>query len=77
MDYRALGSSGLKVSPICLGTMLFGTLTDEAEAVHIVDAARRAGVNFIDTAASCAGGLGEAMIGRLLAPDRDRWVVAT
>jgi aryl-alcohol dehydrogenase (NADP+) len=77
VDYRTLGSSGLKVSPICLGTMTFGKYTDEAEAARIVDSARDAGVNFIDTAVSYAGGRGEAIVGDLLATDRDRWVVAT
>lgn len=77
MDYRSLGTSGVKVSPICLGTMLFGSYTDEAEAGRIVGAAREAGVNFIDTAVNYAGGKGEAILGELLASDRDRWVVAT
>jgi aryl-alcohol dehydrogenase-like predicted oxidoreductase len=77
MEYRALGSSGLKVSPICLGTMQFGKQTDEAEAARIVGSAREAGINFIDTAVSYAKGAGETMVGNLLASDRDWWVVAT
>jgi aryl-alcohol dehydrogenase-like predicted oxidoreductase len=77
MKYRALGASGLKVSPICLGTMLFGSQTDEAEAARIVGSARNAGINFIDTAVSYAGGKGEAILGDLLASDRDWWVIAT
>ena len=77
MNYRALGASGLKVSPLCLGTMLFGSLTDEAEAARIVGSARDAGINFIDTAVSYAGGKGEAILGDLLAADRDWWVIAT
>ena len=77
MDYRPLGSSGLKVSPICLGTMQFGAQTDEAEGARIVGSAREAGINFIDTAVSYAKGAGEAMVGNLLASDRDWWVVAT
>ena len=77
MRYRALGASGLKVSPICLGTMLFGSRTDPAEAGRIVDSARDAGINFIDTAVSYAGGRGEEIVGELLASDRDRWVIAT
>lgn len=77
MEYRALGTSGLKVSPICLGTLQFGAQTDQAEAARIVDSARAAGVNFIDTAVSYAGGRGETMVGELLAADRDRWVLAT
>jgi aryl-alcohol dehydrogenase-like predicted oxidoreductase len=77
VNYRALGVSGLKVSPLCLGTMLFGSLTDEAEAARIVGSARDAGINFIDTAVSYAGGKGEAILGDLLAADRDWWVIAT
>lgn len=77
MEYRALGNSGLKVSPICLGTMMFGSYTDKAEAARIVGSARDAGINFIDTAVSYAGGKGEAILGELLAADRDWWVVAT
>jgi aryl-alcohol dehydrogenase-like predicted oxidoreductase len=77
MIYRSLGASGLKVSPICLGTMQFGSMTDEAEAARIVGSARTAGINFIDTAVSYAGGKGEAILGELLAADRDWWVIAT
>ncbi len=77
MDYRSVGTSGLKVSPICLGTMMFGARTDIDEARRIVDRARAAGVNFIDTADYYAEGRGEPMVGELIAPDRDRWVVAT
>ena len=77
MRYRALGASGLKVSPICLGTLLFGSRTDEAEAARIVGSARDAGINFIDTAVSYAGGRSEAIVGELLAADRDWWVIAT
>lgn len=50
MDYRSLGSSGLKVSPLCLGTMMFGGATDEVTARRVIDRARDQGVNFIDTA---------------------------
>ena len=77
MEYRPLGASGLKVSPVCLGTMQFGKWTDEAEAARMVAAGRHAGINFIDTAASYAGGRGEAIVGDLVSPDRDWWVIAT
>ena len=50
MDMRKLGRSGLTVSPICLGTMMFGDQTEEKEAQRIIAHARDAGVNFIDTA---------------------------
>ena len=77
MDYRNLGKSGLKVSPICLGTMMFGDRTDAAEAGRIVASARDAGVNFIDTADVYAKGESEKITGKLIAADRDRWVLAT
>ena len=75
--YRSLGASGLKVSPLWLGTMMFGDQTAEAEAARIVDAAREAGVNAIDTADVYAKGESERMVGRLIKADRSRWVLAT
>ena len=77
MEYRTVGASGLKVSPICLGTMMFGARTDATEGARIVRAAREAGINFIDTADYYADGRGEAMVGDLVQADRDWWVVAT
>src|SRR5213078_1532145 len=77
MDYRSLGRSGLKVSPLCLGTMMFGDRTDAAEAGRIVAAARDAGVNFVDTADVYAKGESERILGKLIASDRARWVLAT
>ena len=50
MHYRNLGKSPLQVSALCLGTMMFGDQTDQAEAAQIVAHAREHGVNFIDTA---------------------------
>ena len=75
--YRSLGASGLKVSPLWLGTMMFGDQTAEAEAAAIVDAAREAGVNAIDTADIYAKGESERLVGRLIRADRSRWVLAT
>jgi aryl-alcohol dehydrogenase-like predicted oxidoreductase len=77
MDYARLGRSGLKVSPICLGAMMFGGPTDEATSVRIVDSAREAGVNFIDTADAYGAGKSEEIVGRAVRADRDRWVIAT
>ena len=77
MEYRRLGSSGLKVSPLCLGTMMFGDRTDEQEAGRIVGSAFDAGVNFIDTADVYAKGESERIVGRLIAGNRDHWVLAT
>ena len=77
MEYRNLGKSGLMVSPICLGTMNFGDRTDAAEAGRIVASAREAGVNFVDTADAYVKGESERLTGKLIAPDRHRWVLAT
>jgi aryl-alcohol dehydrogenase-like predicted oxidoreductase len=77
MDYRRLGNSGLEVSPLCLGTMMFGDRTDEKEAARIVGAAFDSGVNFIDTADQYAKGESERITGRLIAANRDCWVLAT
>ena len=77
MEYRRLGNSGLKISPICLGAMMFGEQTDEAVAGRIVDSAFSAGINFIDTADSYAKGNSERMVGKLIAKHRERWVLAT
>jgi len=77
IEYRRVGASGLKVSPLCLGVMMFGGPTDEAEAGRIVGAARDAGVNFIDTANVYSGGESERITGALVKADRDNWVIAT
>ena len=77
MDYRRLGQSGLRVSPLCLGTMMFGDRTDEADSRRIVDSAREAGVNFIDTADVYSRGVSEEIVGRAIAAERDWWILAT
>jgi aryl-alcohol dehydrogenase (NADP+) len=77
MNYRFLGHSGVKVSPVCLGTMMFGDHTNLEEAGRIVGSARDAGVNFIDTADVYCNGESEKIVGKVIAQDRDRWVLAT
>jgi len=77
MKYRRLGRSGLKVSPICLGTMTFGGPTDEPTAQRIVAKAREAGINFIDSADAYNGGRSEEVVGRAISNQRDQWVLAT
>src|SRR5664279_3147910 len=77
MEYRRLGLSGLKVSPLCLGTMMFGGATDEAASARIVARAREQGVNFIDTADGYSGGKSEEVTGRAIREHRNWWVVAT
>ena len=77
LESTSLGRSGLKVAPLWLGTMMFGDQTPEADAADIVAAARDAGVNGIDTADVYAKGESERVVGRLIARDRERWVLAT
>lgn len=77
MEYRQLGQSGLRISTLCLGTMTFGAETSLATATRIVDSARDAGVNFIDTADGYTGGKSETIVGKLLRKDRDDWILAT
>ncbi|MEQ9641048.1 MAG: aldo/keto reductase [Alphaproteobacteria bacterium] len=77
MDYRRLGATGVKVSPLCLGTMMFGGQTDEATSKRIIDHAFEHGINFIDTADAYAGGKSEEVVGRAIAANRDDWVLAT
>jgi aryl-alcohol dehydrogenase-like predicted oxidoreductase len=77
MQYRQLGRSGLKVSPICLGTMMFGGPTDEATSKRIIAKAHEAGVNFIDTADAYSKGASEEVVGRAIGNNRHAWVLAT
>jgi aryl-alcohol dehydrogenase-like predicted oxidoreductase len=77
MEYRNLGRSGLKVSPLCLGAMMFGGATDEATSARIIDKAKSIGVNFIDTADAYNEGASEQVVGRAIAADRGWWVLAT
>jgi len=77
MEYRRLGASGLEVSPLCLGTMMFGDRTDAAEAGRIIDDAYAAGVNFIDTADVYANCASEKIIGAAIGANRRRWILAT
>ncbi|MBU8539363.1 aldo/keto reductase [Falsiroseomonas tokyonensis] len=77
MKYRNLGRSGLRVSPLCLGAMMFGGATDEPTSRRIIDTARSQGINFIDTANGYNAGASEEVVGRAIAADRAWWVLAT
>jgi aryl-alcohol dehydrogenase-like predicted oxidoreductase len=77
MEYRSLGQSGLKVAPLCLGTMMFGGPTSEADSRAIVGRARDQGFNFLDTADVYNEGRSEEVVGRAIAKDRHAWVLAT
>ncbi|MBD1554843.1 aldo/keto reductase [Pseudomonas typographi] len=77
MHYRNLGRSGLKVSPLNLGSMMFGDQTDEATSRRIIDSAFARGVNFVDTANVYNKGESERIVGRAIAAQRHAWVLAT
>ncbi len=77
MHYNYLGRSALKVSPLCLGAMMFGDVTDEPTTKRIIDKAREQGFNFIDTADGYAQGRSEEYVGRAIKAERDHWVLAT
>ncbi|MDD3505499.1 MAG: aldo/keto reductase, partial [Sulfurimonas sp.] len=86
MTYRYIGKTGLRVSPICMGTMTFGTqTTNEKEAFAIMDKAYEAGVNFYDTAelypvppTAELSGVTEEIVGRWLkTKPRDSIILAT
>lgn len=79
MEYRNLGRTGVKVSPLCLGCMLFGGRTEDADAIRIIDRALDAGINFIDTANVYNRGRSEEVVGKALKQNgkRDRVVLAT
>jgi aryl-alcohol dehydrogenase-like predicted oxidoreductase len=84
MDYRSLGRTGLKVSPLCLGTMNFGPETSEEDSFAIMDRALELGINFFDTANvygwKMGEGITEQIVGRWLAQGggrREQTVLAT
>src|SRR3954454_8642642 len=80
MEYRTLGRTGVKVSPLCLGAMMFGAWgnEDHDESIRIIHRALDAGINFIDTADVYARGESEEIVGKALANGRrDHVVLAT
>ena len=79
MHYRPLGRTGVQVSPLCLGTMMFGPWgnADHADSIRIVHRALDAGINFVDTADVYSGGESEEILGEALAGRRDDVFLAT
>src|ERR1700722_14193825 len=79
MQTRALGSTGVKVSPLCLGAMMFGAWgnPDHDESIRIIHRALDAGINFIDTADVYSAGESEEIVGKALAGRREHIVLAT
>jgi aryl-alcohol dehydrogenase-like predicted oxidoreductase len=80
MEYRGLGRTGMQVSPLCLGAMMFGAWgePDHDTSIRIIDRALDAGINFIDTADVYSQGESEVIVGKALAGGkRDDVVLAT
>jgi aryl-alcohol dehydrogenase (NADP+) len=79
MQYRALGQTGIKVSPYCLGAMMFGGIgnPDHDSCIRIIHKALDAGINFIDTADRYSAGESEEIVGKALKGRRERVVLAT
>jgi aryl-alcohol dehydrogenase-like predicted oxidoreductase len=79
MDHRPLGRTGVSVSKLCLGAMMFGAWgnPDHDDAIRIVHAALDAGIDFVDTADVYSQGESEEIVGKALAGRRDRVVLAT
>jgi aryl-alcohol dehydrogenase-like predicted oxidoreductase len=79
MELRPLGRTGVKVSPLCLGAMMFGEWgnPDHDESIRIIHAALDAGINFVDTADVYSRGESEEIVGKALAGRRDNVILAT
>jgi aryl-alcohol dehydrogenase-like predicted oxidoreductase len=79
VEYRPLGRTGIMVSPLCLGAMMFGAWgePDHGESIRIIHRALDAGVNFVDTADVYSAGESEEIVGKALEGRRDRVVLAT
>jgi aryl-alcohol dehydrogenase-like predicted oxidoreductase len=79
MHYRPLGRTGVQVSPLCLGAMMFGPWgnDDRADAIRIIHRALGAGINFIDTADVYSAGMSEEIVGQALRGQRDDVFLAT
>ncbi|MBM4005566.1 MAG: aldo/keto reductase [Planctomycetes bacterium] len=77
MEYRRLGRAGVKVSPLCLGTMMFGGPTSELDSIAMMHRAIESGINFLDTANMYSLGQSELVVGKAIADRRERVVLAT
>ena len=79
MKYRTLGKTGIKVSPYCLGAMMFGGIanSDHDDCIRIIHKALDSGINFIDTADRYSRGESEEIVGKALKGRRDNIVLAT
>ncbi len=77
MEYSVLGNSGVQVSRLCLGAMMFGSPTNESDSIKIIERAFDAGINFIDTANVYNAGESERIVGKAVQAFRDDVLIAT
>src|SRR4030081_3094138 len=77
MQYRLLGSTGVQVSRLCLGTMSFGGEADAATSAAMFGRCRDVGINFFDCADVYAGGRSEEILGQLMASCRAELVIGS
>ena len=77
MEYRWLGSTGVRVSPLCMGVMTFGDAADERESARMFERCLAVGINFFDCANVYGGGESERVLGRLMAGKRDELVITS
>ena len=77
MEYRWLGSTGVRVSPLCMGVMTFGDAADERESARMFERCLEVGINFFDCANVYGGGESERVLGRLMAGKRDELVITS
>jgi aryl-alcohol dehydrogenase-like predicted oxidoreductase len=77
MEFKWLGRTGIKVSPLCFGTMSFGGDADKAESAKMFKACRDAGINFFDCADAYSRGRAEEILGELMAGEREQLVITS
>ncbi len=77
MEYSILGNSGVQVSRLCLGAMMFGSPTNESDSIKVIERAINAGINFIDTANVYNAGESERIVGKAVQACRDDVLIAT
>jgi len=77
MEYKFLGSTGIRVSQLCMGTMTFGNEADKAESAAMYNRCRDVGINFFDCANVYSQGKAEKILGELIAGSRDELVITS
>jgi aryl-alcohol dehydrogenase-like predicted oxidoreductase len=77
MDYATAGSTGVQLSPLCFGTMSFGSEADEQVSAQMFRRVSEAGVNFVDTTDVCGQGASEQILGTLISSCRNEVVITS